>query len=137
VQTLLALFYPSVTGVMAGSNRSAMLRDPQASIPVGTLSAIALTSTLYLVSVLLYGSVASREYLLSERLMSAKVAWPAEEVVSLGITLSTLGAGLQSLVRLRHLSHANLGGISATLICIQTTVYDHATFLEWDDFMTR
>lgn len=30
--------------------------------------------------------------------MSAKVSWPAEEVVSVGITLSTLGAGLQSLV---------------------------------------
>jgi hypothetical protein len=30
--------------------------------------------------------------------MSAEVSWPAREVVQLGITLSTLGAGLQSLV---------------------------------------
>ncbi|KAK3267202.1 Protein ccc1 [Cymbomonas tetramitiformis] len=97
-QALLALFYPSVTGIMAGSNRSASLRDPQSSIPVGTLSAIAVTSTLYMLSVVLYGSVATRDYLLTERLMSAKVSWPAEEVVSLGITLSTLGAGLQSMV---------------------------------------
>lgn len=97
-QAMLALFYPSVTGIMAGSNRSNSLRDPQASIPVGTLAAIAITSTLYLSSVLLYGSVAEREYLLSERLLSAKVAWPASELVSTGIVLSTVGAGLQSMM---------------------------------------
>jgi len=45
---------------MAGSNRSASLRDPQSSLPVGTLSAILVTSTIYLVSVVTYGSVASR-----------------------------------------------------------------------------
>jgi potassium/chloride transporter 4/5/6 len=80
---------------MAGSNRSASLRDPQSSLPVGTLSAIIVTSTIYLVSVVTYGSVASREYLLNNRLMSAEVSWPATEVVQLGIVLSTLGAGLQ------------------------------------------
>ena len=80
---------------MEGSNRSASLRDPQSSLPVGTLSAILVTSTIYLVSVVTYGSVASREYLLSNRLMSAEVSWPATEVVQLGNVLSTLGAGLQ------------------------------------------
>jgi hypothetical protein len=44
----------------AGSNRSASLRDPQSSLPVGTLSAIIVTSTIYLLSVVTYGSVASR-----------------------------------------------------------------------------
>jgi len=40
-------------------------------------------------------SLPRSEYLLSNRLMSAEVSWPAAEVVQLGIVLSTLGAGLQ------------------------------------------
>jgi hypothetical protein len=39
---------------MAGSNRSGDLADPQKSIPVGTIAAIAVTSTVYLSSVMLF-----------------------------------------------------------------------------------
>jgi amino acid transporter len=37
-------------GIMAGSNRSGDLRDPQASIPIGTICAILTTSIAYLTS---------------------------------------------------------------------------------------
>lgn len=36
--TLLALLYPSVTGCLAGTNRSGVLKNPAISIPHGTLS---------------------------------------------------------------------------------------------------
>ena len=39
---------------MAGSNRSGDLADAQKSIPIGTIMAIATTSTVYLSSVLLF-----------------------------------------------------------------------------------
>ena len=71
----LALFFPSVTGIMAGSNRSGDLRNAQLSIPTGTLAAVAVTSTIYLLTVVLYGSVAQREPgLKTDYLLSAEVS---------------------------------------------------------------
>ncbi|KAJ7547439.1 hypothetical protein O6H91_08G086400 [Diphasiastrum complanatum] len=96
-ENLLGLFFPAVTGIMAGSNRSASLKDTQRSIPVGTLSAIASTTSLYIVSVFMFGAVANREELLTNRLLTATLAWPVPAVVQIGIILSTLGAALQSL----------------------------------------
>lgn len=64
---LVGLFFPAVTGIMAGSNRSASLKDTQRSIPIGTLAATLTTSTLYLISVLLFGALATREELLTDR----------------------------------------------------------------------
>ncbi|CAN6446379.1 unnamed protein product [Victoria cruziana] len=94
---LVGLFFPAVTGIMAGSNRSASLRDTQRSIPVGTLAATLTTSALYLISVLLFGALALREKLLTDRLLTATIAWPAPIIIHVGIILSTLGAALQSL----------------------------------------
>ncbi|XP_057949129.1 cation-chloride cotransporter 1 isoform X5 [Malania oleifera] len=94
---LVGLFFPAVTGIMAGSNRSASLKDTQRSIPIGTLAATLSTSALYLISVLLFGALATREKLLTDRLLTATVAWPFPAIIYAGIILSTLGAALQSL----------------------------------------
>lgn len=64
---MVGLFFPAVTGIMAGSNRSASLKDTQRSIPVGTLAATVSTSILYLVTVLFFGALATREKLLTDR----------------------------------------------------------------------
>ncbi|KAE9461446.1 hypothetical protein C3L33_06657, partial [Rhododendron williamsianum] len=94
---LVGLFFPAVTGIMAGSNRSSSLKDTQRSIPIGTLAATLTTSGLYIVSVLLFGALATREKLLTDRLLTATVAWPFPLIVYVGIILSTLGAALQSM----------------------------------------
>ncbi|VAI21229.1 unnamed protein product [Triticum turgidum subsp. durum] len=94
---LVGLFFPAVTGIMAGSNRSASLKDTQRSIPIGTLSATLTTTVMYLLSVLLFGALSTREELLTDRLLTATVAWPAPVVIYIGIILSTLGAALQCL----------------------------------------
>lgn len=51
---LIGIFFPSVTGIMAGSNRSGDLADAQKSIPIGTICAILTTSTVYLSCVFLF-----------------------------------------------------------------------------------
>lgn len=94
---LVGLFFPAVTGIMAGSNRSASLKDTQRSIPIGTLAATLTTSGLYIISVLFFGALATRQKLLTDRLLTATVAWPFPAIIYIGIILSTLGAALQSL----------------------------------------
>ncbi|CAB1461137.1 unnamed protein product [Pleuronectes platessa] len=49
---LVGIYFPSVTGIMAGSNRSGDLRDAQKSIPVGTIAAITTTSIVCILSLL-------------------------------------------------------------------------------------
>jgi potassium/chloride transporter 4/5/6 len=72
---LVGLFFPAVTGIMAGSNRSASLKDTQRSIPIGTLSATLTTTAMYLFSVLLFGALATREELLTDRYLLFSTAY--------------------------------------------------------------
>ena len=82
---------------MAGSNRSGDLANAQRAIPKGTIAAIMTTSTIYIISVLLYGGVAERSPgLKTNQLLSADISIQSS-VVRIGIILSSLGAGLQSL----------------------------------------
>jgi potassium/chloride transporter 4/5/6 len=67
---LIGIFFPSVTGIMAGSNRSGDLADAQKSIPVGTICAILTTSTVYLSSVILFAGTVDN-LLLRDKLVSA------------------------------------------------------------------
>lgn len=94
--SLIGLFYPSVTGIMAGSNRSGVLLNPSKDIPIGTIGAILTTTAIYMVVVYLMGSILSNEYLKEDKLAFASIAWPPV-LVNIGIVLSSVGAGMQSL----------------------------------------
>ncbi|XP_023327909.1 solute carrier family 12 member 4 isoform X2 [Eurytemora carolleeae] len=101
---IVGIFFPSVTGIMAGSNRSGDLADPQASIPVGTLCACLTTSITYLSSILFFGATVDPLLLrdkfgqsIGGSLVIGNVAWPHPKVIEIGSLLSTIGAGLQSL----------------------------------------
>ncbi|CAH0562337.1 unnamed protein product [Brassicogethes aeneus] len=101
---LIGIFFPSVTGIMAGSNRSGDLADAQKSIPIGTICAILTTSIVYLSSVILFAGTVDNLLLrdkfgasIGGKLVVANIAWPNQWVILIGSFLSTLGAGLQSL----------------------------------------
>nr|XP_046237301.1 solute carrier family 12 member 6-like isoform X6 [Scatophagus argus] len=101
---LVGIFFPSVTGIMAGSNRSGDLKDAQRSIPIGTILAILTTSLVYLTSVVLFGACIDGVVLRDKfgdsvkgNLVVGTLAWPTPWVIVIGSFFSTCGAGLQSL----------------------------------------
>ncbi|XP_053555540.1 solute carrier family 12 member 4 isoform X2 [Bombina bombina] len=101
---LVGIFFPSVTGIMAGSNRSGDLKDAQKSIPVGTILAIITTSLVYFSTVVLFGSCIEGVVLrdkygeaVNKNLVVGTLSWPSPWVIVIGSFFSTCGAGLQSL----------------------------------------
>ncbi|XP_069367432.1 solute carrier family 12 member 7-like isoform X2 [Paralichthys olivaceus] len=101
---LVGIYFPSVTGIMAGSNRSGDLRDAQKSIPIGTIMAILTTSFIYISCVVLFGAciegVVLRDkfgYSVKKNPVIGILAWPSPWVIVIGSFFSCCGAGLQSL----------------------------------------
>uniref|UniRef100_A0A8C3THM5 Solute carrier family 12 member 7 n=1 Tax=Chelydra serpentina TaxID=8475 RepID=A0A8C3THM5_CHESE len=88
---LVGIYFPSVTGIMAGSNRSGDLRDAQKSIPTGTILAISTTSFICILCDVMFGEA------VNGNLVIGMLAWPSPWVIVIGSFFSTCGAGLQSL----------------------------------------
>ncbi|XP_071017794.1 solute carrier family 12 member 5 [Oncorhynchus clarkii lewisi] len=110
---LVGIYFPSVTGIMAGSNRSGDLRDAQKSIPIGTIMAITTTSIVYMSAVILFGACIEGVVLrdkfgegVNGNLVIGTLAWPSPWVIVIGSFFSTCGAGLQSLTGAPRLMQA-------------------------------
>ncbi|MDH3499919.1 MAG: Na-K-Cl cotransporter [Acidimicrobiia bacterium] len=64
-----AVFFPAVTGIMAGVSLSGDLEEPAKSIPWGTLVAVLVGFVVYLVVVLALGTAADRQTLIDDNLI--------------------------------------------------------------------
>lgn len=103
-----AVFFPAVTGIMAGVNMSGDLKEPTRSIPTGTLAAVATGYVIYMVLPFFLATRADAATLVEDPLVMQRIAaWgPAILVGVWGATLSSaigsiLGAPriLQALAR--------------------------------------
>uniref|UniRef100_A0A4W5PHA2 Solute carrier family 12 member 4 n=1 Tax=Hucho hucho TaxID=62062 RepID=A0A4W5PHA2_9TELE len=95
---LVGIFFPSATGIMAGSNRSGDLKDAQKSIPIGTILAITTTTLLVIIFVCMVHVLSCRfGDAVSKNLVVGTLSWPSPWVIVIGSFFSTVGAGLQSL----------------------------------------
>jgi len=86
-----AIYFPAVTGIMAGANMSGDLKDPRRSIPIGTMSAVLVTMVIYIGLAYVVARIGSPEELRGNQLfMVDKALWgPAVLAGIMGATLSS------------------------------------------------
>ncbi len=94
---MFALFFPAVTGIMAGANMSGDLKDPGQSLPRGTLLAVLITMLVYLsLAVVLAGSRPATELISNTLIISDISALPV--LITVGIFAATLSSALGSMM---------------------------------------
>ena len=98
--TMFALFFPAVTGIMAGANMSGDLKEPARAIPSGTLLSILFTGLIYVSLTLLMGGTRSAEALSvldDNSLVIADISrWPF--LITAGVFAATLSSALGSMM---------------------------------------
>lgn len=92
-----AVFFPAVTGIMSGVNMSGELKNPRRSIPIGSISAIAVSSVIYLaLAYWLARSATTEELVRNYNVLIDRAAW--RPAVLAGLVGATFSSALSSLV---------------------------------------
>ena len=92
-----ALFFPAVTGIMAGANMSGDLKDPGRMIPRGTIAAVGVTALAYVVMAVTLAASCQRETLLGNNQIVRDIAW-LPTAITAGIFAATLSSALSSMM---------------------------------------
>lgn len=95
--TLFALFFPAVTGIMAGVNMSGDLKDPSRSIPRGTLIAIGVTALIYASIAILLAASNTRTALVGPEFIIKDTAIFGPLIYA-GVITATLSSALGSMM---------------------------------------
>ncbi|MBP5584725.1 MAG: hypothetical protein J6Y92_00050 [Lentisphaeria bacterium] len=99
--TNFAIFFPAVTGFLAGANMSGDLEDARKSIPRGTILAISAGFVIYLVEILLFGATWPREKLLDKEYyetLKDSAIFGTWYLVFAGVAAATLSSALGTLI---------------------------------------
>ena len=92
-----AVFFPAVTGIMAGVNMSGDLKNPTKSIPVGTLAAVGTGYVIYMILPIVMAMRADATTLLAEPLIMKEIAFWSPAIF-LGVWGATLSSALGSIL---------------------------------------
>ena len=92
-----AIFFPAVTGIMAGISLSGALREPHKSIPTGMMTAIGLTLAIYLILAYWLARIASVDELLNNTTIMVDKAFFGWSILA-GMLGATFSSALGSLV---------------------------------------
>ena len=95
--TIFALFFPAVTGIMAGVNMSGDLKNPSRSIPIGTFAAIVFTALVYAGIAILLASSNTRSVLTGDSFVMKETA-SSGVLIFAGVICATLSSALGSMM---------------------------------------
>lgn len=97
---LFAIYFPAVTGIMAGVNMSGDLADPGRSIPRGTIAAVGVGFLIYLAQILLSGGAQTRSELLnaSFETLCSQALFSTGFLVVAGVFAATLSSAIGSML---------------------------------------
>ncbi|MGF1539353.1 MAG: Na-K-Cl cotransporter [Pleurocapsa sp.] len=95
--SVFAVFFPAVTGIMAGVNMSGDLKDPIRSLPTGTLAAVGTGYLIYMVLPIFLAMRADAASLISDPLLMQKLSlW--SPAILLGVWGATLSSAIGSIL---------------------------------------
>ncbi|BBA79158.1 putative Na-K-Cl cotransporter [cyanobacterium endosymbiont of Rhopalodia gibberula] len=95
--TVFSVFFPAVTGIMAGVNMSGDLRDPIRSLPSGTLWAVGTGFAIYMTMPIFMAMRANSNTLIAEPLIMQQMAvWGP--LILLGVWGATLSSAIGSIL---------------------------------------
>lgn len=92
-----AVFFPAVTGIMAGVNMSGDLENPNRSIPKGTFAAIAVGYVIYMALPILLSTRADEYALINDPLLMRKISFWGDAIL-IGVWGATLSSALGSIL---------------------------------------
>ena len=92
-----AVFFPAVTGIMAGVNMSGDLKDPKSAIPKGTFLAIGVGYLIYMALPIILSNRASVEMLISDPLIMRKMSLWGDSIL-IGVWGATLSSAIGSML---------------------------------------
>lgn len=98
ISMLFAIFFPAVTGIMAGVNMSGDLKSPEQSLPRGTMLAIFCGMLVYASQMVISGGAFEREALISKpyQILVESALFGAGFMVLAGVVSATLSSALGS-----------------------------------------
>ena len=95
---IFAIYFPAVTGIMAGVNMSGDLKNPGKSIPAGTFAAVFTGLLIYGLQVFIIGGAQLRDQLINSsfEVMGNQALFGFGFLVTAGVFAATLSSGLGS-----------------------------------------
>jgi len=93
-----AIYFPAVTGILAGVNMSGDLKDPARSLVRGTMAAIAVGFVIYLLEIILCGGATARADLVAQPygMLKRQALFGAGFLVSGGVFAATISSAVGS-----------------------------------------
>jgi len=95
--TVFAVFFPAVTGIMAGVNMSGDLKNPSKSIPRGTFLAVATGYLIYMMLPIVLANRADASTLIDDPLIMRRISFWGDAIL-LGIWGATLSSAVGSIL---------------------------------------